>query len=182
LSGTLVSGLSGAVSGFVTGDTLANSTSGAPAWTTSATALSAPGSYAIDGGGLTSGNYVFAQADSNATSLTVVLAPPAPPTTPPAPPTPPSVAWLESSVLTVPANGPSLTFGTSQTLNISPAVDTPQSTAAPAAASTSGNSTAGSSGNGYNSQVFEATADFGGGKLRIENGGVRLPDSPPGAH
>jgi filamentous hemagglutinin family protein len=209
-SGTLVSGLSGAVSGFVTGDTLANSTSGAPAWTTSATALSAPGSYAIDGGGLTSGNYVFAQADGNATALTVVLAPPAPPTTPPAPPTPrapPSVAWLESSVLTVPANGPSLTFGTSQTLNISPPVDTPQSTAAPAAAATStsastsaptpvngtadsgssstansGSSTAGSSGNGYNSQVFEATADFGGGKLRIENGGVKLPDSPPGAH
>ncbi len=213
-SGRLVSGLSGTVSGFVTGDTLANSTSGAPAWTTNATALSPPGSYAIDGSGLTSGNYVFAQAASNATALTVIPAPPPPPPTVPStvPPAPPSVAWLESSVLVMPGNSAPLTFSGPQTLSVSTTVDTPQSTAAPAASSSSstpapvsgsgstsapenstpdsgsssaansGGNASGNSSSGYNSQVFEATADFGGGKLRIENGGVRLPDSPPGAH
>jgi hypothetical protein len=213
-SGKLVSGLSGTVSGFVTGDTLANSTSGAPVWTTNATALSPPGSYAIDGSGLTSGNYVFAQAASNATALTVIPAPPPPPPTVPStvPPTPPSVAWLESSVLVMPGNSAPLTFSGPQTLSVSTTVDTPQSTAAPVASSSSstpapvsgsgstsapenstadsggssapnsGNGTSGNSSSGYNNQVFEATADFGGGKLRIENGGVRLPDSPPGAH
>src|SRR5690242_14705110 len=54
----------GTVTGFVNGDTLASATSGTLSFTTSATASSNVGSYAIDGSGLTAnnGNYVFVQA------------------------------------------------------------------------------------------------------------------------
>jgi hypothetical protein len=137
------------VNGFVTGDTLVNSTSGTELWTTNATVASAPGSYAIDGGGLTSGNYVFTQAAGNATALTVgpaIAPPPAVAFT-----TPSSVAWLESTVLGDSGNGTSATFNPPNIW-------------------------------GGFSQTSESTTDLGGGKLHIENGGVRLPDSPPGAH
>jgi filamentous hemagglutinin family protein len=208
--GKVASGLAGIVTGFVSGDTLSNSTSGAPVWTTNATTASPPGAYAIDGGGLTAGNYVFVQGSNNATALTVAAgAPPAPPAPPvaSAPVTPPSVAWLETSVLPVSASSTSLTFNTPQTAIASNSASAPPSASssdsamaptsatastsasAPASASTaSTSSTTGSSnssgGNssGYNGQVVETTADFGGGKLRVENGGVKLPDSPPGAH
>jgi filamentous hemagglutinin family protein len=151
-AGKPASGLSGAVNGFVTGDTLANSTSGTEIWTTNSTVASAPGSYAIDGGGLTAGNYVFTQAAGNATALTV-----GPAITPPPPPpavaftTPASVAWLESTVLGDSGNGTSATFNPPNIW-------------------------------GGFSQTSESTTDLGGGNLHIENGGVRLPDSPPGAH
>jgi filamentous hemagglutinin family protein len=148
-AGKPASGLSGAVNGFVTGDTLVNSTSGTELWTTNATVASAPGSYAIDGGGLTSGNYVFTQAAGNATALTVgpaITPPPAVAFT-----TPSSVAWLESTVLGDSGNGTSATFNPPNIW-------------------------------GGFSQTSESTTDLGGGKLYIENGGVRLPDSPPGAH
>jgi len=63
----------GAITGFVNGDDLANTTTGTLAFTTTASATSPVGRYAIDGGGLilNSGNYVFVQASSNATALTI---------------------------------------------------------------------------------------------------------------
>lgn len=73
-AGQSPSGLSGAVTGFLGSDTLANATSGTLAWTTPATSSSQAGSYAIDGGGLTATNYVFTQASSNATALTLTAA------------------------------------------------------------------------------------------------------------
>src|SRR5699024_1866788 len=48
--------LDGTVSGFVPGDDLNNSTSGATTWTTTAEPGSAPGIYPITGGGLSSRN------------------------------------------------------------------------------------------------------------------------------
>jgi filamentous hemagglutinin family protein len=68
---TTPAGLAGTVNGFVPGDTLANSTTGTLAWMTPATASSPPGSYAIDGTGLSAVNYVFVQATANATALTI---------------------------------------------------------------------------------------------------------------
>jgi hypothetical protein len=64
LSGQTIVGLSGAVLGFVSTDTLANSTTGALGWSTPATSSSAPGTYRIDGGGLDALNYVFVQASA----------------------------------------------------------------------------------------------------------------------
>ncbi len=63
----------GSVSGFVNGDTLSSATSGSAAFTSSASAASNVGSYAINGAGLTAnfGNYTFAQADANANALTI---------------------------------------------------------------------------------------------------------------
>jgi autotransporter-associated beta strand protein len=67
--------LSGAVTGFVGGDTLASATTGTLAWASDATLASGPGSYRIDGGGLAAQNYVFVQAAGNATALTLTPAP-----------------------------------------------------------------------------------------------------------
>jgi autotransporter-associated beta strand protein len=63
----------GTVIGFVSGDDQGNSTTGTLSFTSPATTTSAPGSYAIDGGGLTAnfGNYIFVQGVNNATALTV---------------------------------------------------------------------------------------------------------------
>jgi hypothetical protein len=71
--------LTGSVSGFVNGQTLSNATTGTPTFSTGATRNSNPGTYGIDGSGLTSdfGNYVFAQAPENTTAL-VILPPPTP--------------------------------------------------------------------------------------------------------
>ncbi|BFI95087.1 MAG: hypothetical protein RSP_05970 [Rhodanobacter sp.] len=68
--------LSGTLTGFVNGETLASATTGTLSWTTSASNTSNVGSYAIGGGGLVAnnGNYVFAQAAGNATALTVTPA------------------------------------------------------------------------------------------------------------
>jgi type IV secretory pathway protease TraF len=65
--------LSGKVTGFVNGDTLASATSGTLSFTTSATPSSNVGSYAVTGAGLSAnnGNYVFIQAAGNATALTI---------------------------------------------------------------------------------------------------------------
>ncbi|MEO8279918.1 MAG: YDG domain-containing protein, partial [Ideonella sp.] len=63
--------LSGAVSGFVAGETLATATTGTPAFVTPATAASPAGQFAINGTGLAAGNYTFTQAAANATALTV---------------------------------------------------------------------------------------------------------------
>jgi hypothetical protein len=67
--------LSGSLSGFVAGDTQANATDGALVWSTNATTAATPGTYAIDGSGLTAANYVVVQAPGNATALTVTSAP-----------------------------------------------------------------------------------------------------------
>ncbi|MGD1084165.1 MAG: MBG domain-containing protein [Verrucomicrobiota bacterium] len=61
----------GSVTGFVNGDTLASATRGTLEFTSAATAASPVGSYAINGSGLTAGNYTFAQAAGNATALTI---------------------------------------------------------------------------------------------------------------
>jgi filamentous hemagglutinin family protein len=65
--------LSGSVTGFVGGETLATATSGTLAFTSPANQSSIEGQYAVDGGGLAAnnGNYVFVQAPANATALTV---------------------------------------------------------------------------------------------------------------
>jgi hypothetical protein len=63
--------LTGTLTGFVLGQDSSVLT-GTATWTTAATASSAVGQYAIDGGGYTSnGNYTFAQAGGNATALTI---------------------------------------------------------------------------------------------------------------
>ena len=71
LNGQTPAGLTGTVTGFVTGETLAGSTTGSPAWSTTATAASPPGQYAVGGGGLSATNYVFAQATGNDAALTL---------------------------------------------------------------------------------------------------------------
>jgi hypothetical protein len=67
--------LNGSVSGFVPGDTLANATGGTLVWATPAKAGAIPGTYAIDGSGLTAENYVFVQSPVNAAALTITAAP-----------------------------------------------------------------------------------------------------------
>ncbi len=66
-------GLTGTVTGFVNGDTLANATAGTLSFTSAADLASDVGKYAIEGGGLTAnhGNYVFSQAGANATALSI---------------------------------------------------------------------------------------------------------------
>ena len=63
--------LSGAVSGFVAGETQSTATTGALAFVTPATAASPAGQFSINGTGLAAGNYTFQQATTNATALTV---------------------------------------------------------------------------------------------------------------
>ncbi len=63
----------GTVTGFVYSDTLSNATAGALAFTSATSATSPPGIYPIDGSGLTASNYVFQQAASNATALTITI-------------------------------------------------------------------------------------------------------------
>ncbi len=66
--------LSGSISGFVLGQD-ASVLTGSPVWTTTATATSDAGHYAINGSGYSSsGNYVFAQAAGNATALDITKA------------------------------------------------------------------------------------------------------------
>jgi hypothetical protein len=67
--------LSGSLSGFIPGDTQANSTDGTLVWTTNATVPATPGSYAIDGSGLTAENYVLVQSPLNAAALTITPVP-----------------------------------------------------------------------------------------------------------
>ena len=66
-----VPNLSGSLSGFVPGDTRANATDGTLVWLTNAPVPAAPGSYAIDGSGLTAENYVLVQSPINAAALTI---------------------------------------------------------------------------------------------------------------
>ena len=63
----------GTVTGFISGENQGNATTGTLVFSTTATPASPPGSYAIDGSGLTANhdNYVFVQAAGNATALTL---------------------------------------------------------------------------------------------------------------
>lgn len=71
--GSTVPSLTGSVSGFVSGESMANATTGALAFDTGASASSIVGSYAIVGSGLTAnnGNYRFVQAAGNANAFQV---------------------------------------------------------------------------------------------------------------
>jgi hypothetical protein len=69
--GQTPTGLTGTLAGYAPGDNVADSTTGSLYYTTSATASSPAGRYAIDGFGLNSTNYAFRQASSNATALTL---------------------------------------------------------------------------------------------------------------
>ena len=88
-TGTTFPIFTGSVTGFVNNQTLASATTGTAIFTSPATSSSSPGSYAINGSGLTSnqGNYIFTQAVSNSSALTLT-APAAPTPTPPPTPTP----------------------------------------------------------------------------------------------
>jgi hypothetical protein len=65
--------LTGQVTGFVPGQTLANATQGILKWKTDASNSSAPGKYNVLGTGLTAdhGNYIFMQSAGNADALTL---------------------------------------------------------------------------------------------------------------
>ena len=71
--GQAIPALTGAVTGFQGSDTLANATTGALAFTTSATVQSPAGHYAITGSGLAAnnGDYVFVQDTGNALAFNV---------------------------------------------------------------------------------------------------------------
>ncbi|ADY52972.1 Fibronectin type III domain protein [Pseudopedobacter saltans DSM 12145] len=67
--------LTGTVTGFVTGDTQANATTGTLSFSTAASNASGIGSYAITGSGLSAQNYTLEQAAGNAAALTVTARP-----------------------------------------------------------------------------------------------------------
>jgi hypothetical protein len=74
-AGGKVPPLSGTISGFVSGDTLANATTGTLAWLTDAPANPAVGAYAVDGTGFTAPNYILVQAATNVDALKVTALP-----------------------------------------------------------------------------------------------------------
>jgi MBG domain (YGX type)/YDG domain len=79
VSGTTIPALSGTVTGFMNGETLAGVTTGLLTFITTTASTAPAGSYAINGSGLTvnggaNGNYVLTQAAGNATALTVTPA------------------------------------------------------------------------------------------------------------
>ncbi len=61
----------GSVTGLRNEDSLGGATTGTLAWTSPAAAGSAPGNYAVNGGGLSATNYVFTQAEGNSSALVV---------------------------------------------------------------------------------------------------------------
>ncbi len=64
---------SGTITGFITGESQANATTGTMSFATTATVASVAGSYPLNGAGLTAnnGNYLFTQAAGNATAFTI---------------------------------------------------------------------------------------------------------------
>ncbi|HEX4027582.1 MAG TPA: MBG domain-containing protein, partial [Rhizomicrobium sp.] len=62
---------SGAVTGFVNGDSQTSATTGTLLFSSPATSTSPAGTYDIDGSGLNAANYTFIQAPGNATALTI---------------------------------------------------------------------------------------------------------------
>ncbi|RYD96025.1 MAG: gliding motility-associated C-terminal domain-containing protein, partial [Sphingobacteriales bacterium] len=67
--------LSGTITGFISGDNQSNATSGTLSFTTTASNQSGVGKYPITGGGLSAGNYLFAQATENTTAFSISKAP-----------------------------------------------------------------------------------------------------------
>ena len=128
--------LTGTVTGFVNGETLAGTTTGRLVFSTPATEVSPPGRYAIDGGGLAAANYSFSQAPGNATALALALPSPVPETAPPnvyvtktavevvlldSPATSPAVGRTLDAVRTVlPAGGDRTNFAALDLANLSP--------------------------------------------------------------
>ena len=70
--GLPVAGLTGNVTGFKGADNVTTATSGTLGWQSIATVESLPGSYAVNGIGLSAGNYVFTQAPGNAKALVLM--------------------------------------------------------------------------------------------------------------
>ena len=200
-SGRAPSGLAGTISGFISGDTLANATTGTLAWTTNATPSSPPGSYAIDGGGLSAANYVFIQGAGNAAALTVTASRS----------TPASIAGLESNVLpptsiTVSQAPSGAQFSTSPPPAASNAAAPTSSLtdgAAPTTASSGGAASSGgpsssggaagsgdaagsssrNSGSSSSAPTIDNTIDFNGkGKLVIQDRGINLPPEAAGIY
>ncbi|CAN5378803.1 hypothetical protein BH09PSE6_BH09PSE6_15230 [soil metagenome] len=87
LIGTPIGALAGTTTGYRNGDTQGSATTGNLNFTTDAGAGSPAGSYAVTGGGLSAGNYVFVQAPANAAALTIE-----------SPITPPAVRYLDTIV------------------------------------------------------------------------------------
>jgi hypothetical protein len=87
-AGTTFPTFTGSVTGFVNNQTLASATTGTAIFTSPATSSSSPGSYAINGSGLTAnqGNYIFTQAATNSSALTLTAASVSPTPTPTPPP------------------------------------------------------------------------------------------------
>ncbi|MFC5548794.1 YDG domain-containing protein [Massilia aerilata] len=69
--GLPATGLGGTITGFKGSDTLANATTGTLVWQSEATLQSMPGAYPVNGAGLSSANYNFVQAPTNASALAV---------------------------------------------------------------------------------------------------------------
>ena len=61
----------GNVTGLRNEDSLGGASTGTLTWTSPANTASAPGNYAVNGGGLSATNYVFTQAEGNSTALAV---------------------------------------------------------------------------------------------------------------
>ncbi len=160
LAGQTPSGLSGSVNGFVSGDTLANSSSGSLAWTSPVTTTSPPAQYAINGAGLSAVNYVFTQDVGNASALSLK------PGTPPAP--------VLNATTQLASNVFSPQAGTRpDALNLSPTITVTQGS--------SGDTSSSSSGSGTGTVVNVAmTIGRMGPALQIVNGGMRLPGNMAG--
>ncbi|MDC8757835.1 GLUG motif-containing protein [Janthinobacterium fluminis] len=156
-AGQALTGLTGSVTGWLGNDTQATASSGTLRWSSDATSASPAGRHAIQGAGLSAENYVFVQAEGNATALTLAAVTPTPTPTPIAIPaaTHTAVAQLQSDVLG------SLTGSRPDALQLSPTITVSHAeTAAPADAT----------------QV-NTTVQIGsrGPALQIVLGGVKLP-------
>ena len=169
LIGQTPNNLSGTVTGFAVGDTLANASSGALNWTTPADAASKPGSYAIDGSGLLATNYSLTQAASNATALTLAPAPaPAPATTPATAPASVLNATRQlASISAIP-----LAIVPPAAVSISPAITVTQTTTVDVAGSSTGSVAKTESVASANTTM---TIGSKGPALQIVNGGMRMP-------
>ena len=75
VSGQPLPALTGTVTGFVNGESLAGATTGNLLFSTDALPASPPGPYAVAGSGLAALNYRFSQAPGNASALTLTQAP-----------------------------------------------------------------------------------------------------------
>ncbi len=106
--------LSGSVTGFVNGETIASATTGTLRFTTTAVSGNPPGEYAVNGSGLTANNnnYVFVEASGNATALTIIpsIIPPTPPIV---------IPQVVANVITPFQNGNQIVATNSESTNVS---------------------------------------------------------------